>query len=78
MNIEWEGAYYMKENQIIAALAYAHKNQQDIADSFGCTKQNISTRIKREKFTDEELEKMAQAIGAKYKCYFEFEDGTKI
>ena len=48
----------MKENQIIAALAYAHKNQQDIADAFGCTKQNVSTRIKREKFTDEELEKM--------------------
>ncbi|RGJ72175.1 XRE family transcriptional regulator [Eubacterium sp. TM05-53] len=68
----------MKEKQIIAALAYAHKNQQDIADTFGCTKQNVSTRIKREKLSDDELEKIAKTIGAKYKCYFEFEDGTKI
>lgn len=68
----------MKEKQIIAALAYAHKSQQDIADTFGCTKQNVSTRIKREKLSDDELEKIAKTIGAKYKCYFEFEDGTKI
>lgn len=68
----------MKEKQMIAALAYAQKNQQYIADVLECTKQNISTRIKREKFTDDELEKIAKSIGAKYKCYFEFEDGTKI
>lgn len=68
----------MKEKQITAALAYAGKNQQDLAAAFECTKQNISTRIKREKLTDQELEKIAETIGATYKCYFEFEDGTKI
>ena len=47
----------MKENQIIAALAYAHKNQQDIADAFGCTKQNVSTRIKRENSQMKNLKK---------------------
>lgn len=68
----------MREKQIIAALAYAGKTQQDIADAFGCTKQNISTRIKREKLTDQELEKIAETMGATYKSYFEFKDGTKI
>ena len=57
----------MKEKQIIAALAYAHKNQQDIADTFGCTKQNVSTRIKREKLSDDELRAKTQEFKERYK-----------
>ena len=68
----------MKQDQIKRAMAYAGATQTNIAKELGYTQANFSTKIKRESLNDQELENMAQMIGAKYKCYFEFDDGTKI
>lgn len=43
----------------------------------GMSQQNISKRLKVGKFTQEELQEMAQVMGAKYHSYFEFPDGNK-
>lgn len=68
----------MRKEQIKGALAYAGKNQTEAAEALDTTKQNFYYKLQRETLTDQELEKIAESIGAKYKCYFEFEDGTKI
>lgn len=38
---------------------------------------SISKRVKTGKFTQEELEKMAQIMGAEYRSGFYFPDGNK-
>lgn len=44
----------------------------------GMSQQSISNRLKTGKFTKEELEQMADALGCEYVSYFKFPDGTKI
>lgn len=68
----------MKANQIKGALAYAKKSMRNIAVDLGQTPANLSQKLNRETFKDDELQAIAQAIGAEYHCYFQFPDGTKI
>ena len=68
----------MRKEQIKGALAYSGMSQRKIASELDTTQANLNTKINRETLTDQELEQIAKSIGAKYKCYFEFEDGTKI
>lgn len=68
----------MRKEQIKGALAFANSSQAKAAEALQTTKANLNKKIMRETLTDTELEKIAESIGAKYKCYFEFEDGTKI
>ena len=42
------------------------------------SQQNFSKRLKVGKFTQKELEEIAQALGAKYISIFEFPNGTRI
>lgn len=44
----------------------------------GKSSQAFGQRMKTGKFTTAELEQIAEAMGAKYVCYFEFPDGTRI
>lgn len=39
---------------------------------------NFNKKLKRQTFTPDELEIIADRLGATYNCYFEFPDGTKI
>ncbi|WP_282144657.1 helix-turn-helix domain-containing protein [Thomasclavelia cocleata] len=66
------------EKQIKVAIAQGSTSQRKLAESIGMTPANFNQKLKRCTFTDEELEKIAKALGATYHCYFEFEDGTKI
>lgn len=50
----------------------------ELAARIGTSQQNLSKRLKVGKFTQEEMEKIAEALGAKYISVFEFPDGTKI
>lgn len=47
----------------------------DIAQRIGINKYVFIKRIETGKFTKEELETIASAIGCKYVCYFKFNDG---
>lgn len=68
----------MEKDKIKRALAYAGINQTKAAEALGYSQANFAMKMKRESLTDQEKEKLAETMGATYKCYFEFEDGTKI
>ena len=66
------------EQKISMAIAYKGTSQAAIARKMGTTPSNFSQKLKKETFTVEELEKIANALGGKYYFGFEFPDGTKI
>lgn len=68
----------MEKDKIKRALAYAGINQTKAAEALGYSQANFAMKMKRETLTDQEKEKLAKTMGAKYKSYFEFKDGTKI
>lgn len=64
--------------KIEMAAAYSKTSQTAIASSLDTTPQSLYNRKKVGKFSTAELEQIAEAMGAKYVCFFEFPDGTKI
>lgn len=66
------------QQQVKAACNVAGISLTELANRMGMSQQNLSKRLKVAKFTQEELQQMAQCLGCKYVSYFEFEDGTKI
>lgn len=69
----------MKTSQKIRmALAYRNMSEAELARKIGSTPSAFNQRLKTDKFTYEELEKIGEVLGAKYVAVFKFEDGTKI
>jgi hypothetical protein len=66
------------EQKIGMAIAYKKTSQAELARSIGMTPSNFNQKLKRATFTVEELETIANSIGATYHFGFEFQDGTKI
>lgn len=66
------------ETKIKMAMAFKNISQSKLAELVGTSPQNFNKKLKRQTFSPEELEKIADVLGAKFQCYFEFEDGTKI
>lgn len=66
------------ETKIKMATAFKGISQSQLARTIGTTPQNFNQKLKRQTFTQEELHRIAEALGATYHCYFEFPDGTKI
>ena len=66
------------EQKISMALAYKQISQAALARMLGQTPSNFNQKMKRGTFSEEELEKIGEALGAKYFFGFEFEDGTKV
>ena len=64
--------------KIKMALTYKGISQAKLAEAMETTASNFNQKLKRETFTVEELEKIAECLGAKYYFGFEFEDGTRI
>ena len=64
--------------KIKMALAYKGMSEADLARAVGSSPQAFNQRMKTGKFSTEEMEKIAAALGAKYFFGFEFEDGTKV
>ena len=65
------------KEQIKAALEHAEMTQKDFCKKIDMSEQSLIQRMKTGKFTKQELEKMAEAMGCEYKSYFEFPDGWK-
>lgn len=69
----------MKSEHVKKAAAYAGKSLAELArETSQKTPTNLGNKLKRGTLKDDELEELAQAMGAKYRVYFEFPDGTKI
>jgi len=68
-----------KEKKIKMAIAYKGISQAALAKAVDTTPSNFNQKLKRDTFTDEELEKIAQALGAEFRpCAFVFPDGVEI
>ncbi len=64
--------------KIKLALAYKSMSESELARQLGTSPQAFSQRMKTDKFSSDELSKIADIIGAKYISGFEFADGTVI
>lgn len=64
--------------KIRMALAYKGMSEAELARLVGSSPSAFNQRMKTGKFSSEELESIAVALGAKYFFGFEFEDGTKV
>lgn len=64
--------------KIKMAETYANISEAELARRLGTSPQAFGQRIKTGKFSTGDLEKIAEGLGAKYVCYFEFPDGTEI
>ena len=66
------------EQRINMAAAYKGISQAALARMVDMTPSNFNQKTKRGTFTQEELERIANALEAKFCIYFEFADGTRI
>ena len=64
--------------KIKMVLAYKDMSESELARQIGTSPQAFNQRMKTGKFNSEDLEKIAQALGAQFFFGFEFPDGTKI
>ncbi len=64
--------------KIKMALAYKDLSESELARLLGTSPQALHQRMKTGKFSSEDMEKIASAIGATFFFGFEFEDGTKV
>ena len=60
------------------ALAYKGMSEAELARAVGSSPQAFNQRMKTGKFKYEELEQMAQAMGAELVVNFRFPDGTEV
>lgn len=64
--------------KIKLAETYANMSEAEVARKLGKSSQAFGQRVRTGKFTSQDLEEIAWAMGAKFVCYFEFPDGEKI
>ncbi|MBE7079522.1 MAG: helix-turn-helix transcriptional regulator [Clostridiales bacterium] len=64
--------------KIDMACAYKGISQATLARALGITPATFNARLKVCKFSQEEMEKIAAALGCAYTFGFEFPDGTRI
>lgn len=64
-----------KVRMVCAAM---HISDAEVARRMGISPQLYSSRMKKARFSTEEIERIASAIGVSYVSYFELPDGTKI
>lgn len=66
------------EQKINMALSFRGISQAELARLIGTSPSNLNQKIKRNTLTKEELEKIADALGGKWRAEFVFDDGTII
>ena len=49
-----------------------------LAEKTGQSRQNLSNKMTRKYFTEQEAAVIASALGAEFTCTFRFSDGTEI
>ena len=64
--------------KIKAAEGYAGISEAELARRTGRSSQSLGQRLKTGRFTLDEIEEMATALGAEFVCVFRFPDGMEI
>jgi len=66
------------KQKVEAACSMAGITVTELGRKMGMSQQSISKRLKTGKFTQEELEQMAEIMGCEYHSIFVFPDGNKV
>lgn len=66
------------EQRIKTAATYKGLSQAKLAAAIGMTASNFNQKLKRGTFSEEEVQRIAEALGASYEAAFVFPDGTKF
>lgn len=66
------------EQKLKMLLAYRGISQAELARLIGQTPSNLNQKIKRNTLTYEELQQIAEAVGATWRAEFVLEDGKTI
>ena len=64
--------------KIKMALAYKGMSEAELARTIGTSPSAFNQRMKTGKFSSDEMNKIAEALGAEYYFVFQFSDGTRI
>ena len=64
--------------KIKMAIAYAEITQSELAKRMGMSPQAFSQRMKTGKFSSEDFDRIASALGAEFKFTIKMPDGTEI
>lgn len=70
--------YITVKQKVEAACAMAGITVTELGRRCGYSQSAFSQRLKRGKFAQEELEKFAEQLGARYFSGFEFPNGSKV
>lgn len=66
------------QQKIMVARDIANITQAELARRMGMSPAALNKRIKTGKFSDEDFQNIAKALGAEYKSGFYFSDGNKV
>lgn len=66
------------QQKIMVALDIADMTQAELAKNMGMSAPALNKRLKTGKFSDEDFQNIAKALGAKYKSGFYFPDGKSV
>lgn len=64
--------------KIKMAEVYAQISESELSRRIGTTPQAFNQRMRTGKFSSSDLEKIADALGAEFRCSFKFPDGQEI
>lgn len=64
--------------KIKMAEIYAQISESELSRRIGTTPQAFNQRMRTGKFSSSDLEKIAGALGAEFRCCFKFPDGQEI
>ena len=65
-------------SKIKRAASYKGISEAERARRLGAAPSTFNQRLKTGKFSSDDLDRIAEALGARYDCFFEFPDGQKI
>ena len=59
-------------------MAAKDLNITQLAEKMGTSQSNLSKKLKRDNFSEKELQEISDILGIKFEAHFVLEDGTKI
>lgn len=76
--IQKKGDRMTNSQKIKMALAYKNMSESELARRFNITPQAFNQRLKRDKFSSKDMERIADILNAKWVTAFKFPDGAKV
>ena len=79
VRLTWRGQQTVDiSTKIKLAAKYAGISEAELARRFGVTPQNLNNRLKVDRFTTGDIERLARMLGGAFEYKITFPDGTEI